>query len=373
MRDKFRAVESELNATYLERREVVRGLLVGLLARQHVLLIGPPGTAKSALAEDLCSRIGGRYFRWLLARTSTPEELFGPVSLKALEQDSYRRVVSGKLPEASVAFLDEIFKCNSAVLNTLLPTLNERLFFNDGTPMQVPLEMAVGASNELPEDREELAALWDRFMLRYVVGYLRDKRAFERMLTGGKAPQTRTTIEPRDLAAAQAEVRSVDVSRIIPQVATLRGKATELHVPVSDRRWKAALELLRANTWLEGRDKATDDDLEILAPAMWQEPGQIVQVRQAIMAMANPLDQEALTLADEASEVYQIAMAAGDEEASAKGAEANAKLKRIAQRLDSLHEEATNKGRDTGRIMDTLRQVTAWNKEVVAKCLGVAI
>ena len=187
MRDKILKIEAELNQTYLERREVVRGLLVGLLARQHVLLLGPPGTAKSALAEDICSRIGGKYFRWLLARTSTPEELFGPVSLKALENDSYRRVTSGKLPEADIAFLDEIWKCNSAVLNTLLTVANERLFFNDGAPVQVPLQMLVGASNELPEDREELGALWDRFLLRYVVSYVKDPRSFEKLLAGQSA------------------------------------------------------------------------------------------------------------------------------------------------------------------------------------------
>ena len=154
MRDKFLAIESELNAIYFEREEVIRGLLIGLLTRQHVLLLGPPGTAKSMLANDICSRIGGRYFHWLLARTSTPEELFGPISLKALEADSYRRVTTGKLPEANIAFVDEIFKCNSAVLNSMLSVLNERLFFNDGAPVEVPLQMAVGASNELPEDRK---------------------------------------------------------------------------------------------------------------------------------------------------------------------------------------------------------------------------
>lgn len=108
MKTKFKAMEKELNDLYFERREVIRGLLVALLARQHILMLGPPGTAKSALAEDLCGRIGGQYFRWLLARTSAPEELFGPISLKALQNDSYKRVTAGKLPEATLAFADEI-------------------------------------------------------------------------------------------------------------------------------------------------------------------------------------------------------------------------------------------------------------------------
>jgi MoxR-like ATPase len=372
MRNKFLSIEKELNSAYLERREVIRGLLVGLLARQHVLLLGPPGTAKSALAEDICSRIGGRYFRWLLARTSTPEELFGPVSLKALENDSYRRVTSGKLPEADIAFLDEIWKCNSAVLNSLLTVVNERLFFNDGQPVQVPLQMLVGASNELPEDREELGALWDRFLLRFVVSYIKDPRSFEKLLAGAGA-DGRTTITAQELAQAQAEVQQVDISKVIRHIATLRQKMFELNIPVSDRRWKQSLDLIRAHAWLEGRAQAAEDDLAILAAALWQEPGQIVQVRQAIMALANPLDQEAQDLLDQAMEVWQNAMQAPDEKASSVGAEANAKLKKIAKRLEELQREAQAKGKSDARIAEALFQVIGWNKEVVAKCLGIQI
>lgn len=372
MRDKFLRIEQELNETYLERREVVRGLLVGLLARQHVLLLGPPGTAKSALAEDICSRIGGRYFRWLLSRTSTPEELFGPISLKALENDSYRRMTAGKLPEADIAFLDEIWKCNSAVLNALLTLVNERLFFNDGAPTQVPLQMLVAASNELPEDREELGALWDRFLLRYVVGYVKDPRSFEKLLAGAGA-NGRTTITKEELAQAQAEAAQVDVSRVVRHLAALRQKMIELNIPVSDRRWKQSLDLVRAHAWLEGRAQAIEDDLAILTAALWQEPGQIVQVRQAIMALANPLDQEAQDLLDEAMEVWQAAMQAPEEKASGAGAEANAKLKKISKRLEELQREAQAKGKSDARIAEALFQVIAWNKEVVAKCLGIAI
>lgn len=375
MRNKFIQIEQEMNRSFFERREVVRGLLVGLLARQHVLLLGPPGTGKSALVEDLCRRVGGQYFRWLLARTSTPEELFGPVSLKALENDSYKRVTTGKLPEATVSFLDEIFKANSAVLNSLLSVLNERLFFNNGTPTQVPLEMCVGASNELPEDREELGALWDRFLLRYVVGYIRDQRAFEAMLAGQDPAGQRTTITGEELAGAQAEVRQVDLSRAIPQVSSLRQKMGEMNIPVSDRRWKQVLDLVRAHAWLEGRAQATDDDLVILAPVLWQEPGQIAQVRQTIMGLANPLDHKAQDLLDQATEIYQAALMEVEKEegASKAGMEANAKLQRITKLLEKLAEEARQKGKSDTRITEALEKVIGMNTEVVKRCLGVKI
>lgn len=373
MRNTILKIEKELNDVYFERREVIRGLLVGLLTQQHVLLLGPPGTAKSMLANDICSRIGGQYFQWLLARTSTPEELFGPISLKALEEDSYRRVTAGKLPEANVAFIDEIFKCNSAVLNTMLSVLNERLFFNDGAPANVPLEMAVGASNELPEDREELGALWDRFLLRYVVDYVKDPQNFEKLLTAEDNGAAVTCLKKNELKRARAEVDAVDISGIVSGVRELRREIGKLNIPVSDRRWRQALSLIKAQAWLSGRDVATDDDLEILTPALWIEQGQIPQVRQAIMSVANPLNMEAADLLDQAMEIYHEARFADEEKSTALGTEANAKLKRINHRLAALAKKAESAGKSTDRIEEAQLRVTTWNKEVVQKCLGIEI
>src|SRR6476646_691222 len=140
-------VRTELVAAFPERETVIDGALAATVAGEHVLLLGPPGTGKSALVRALAAVFQGRYFEALLTKFSTPEELFGPISLKALEQDRFERVVAGKLPEAEFAFVDECFKANSAILNSLLTLINERVFHNDGQPVKVPLVTMFGASN----------------------------------------------------------------------------------------------------------------------------------------------------------------------------------------------------------------------------------
>src|SRR5512144_3093913 len=132
-------LRADLSGSFPERRDVIDGALAAVLAGEHVLLLGPPGTAKSALARAIAQAFGGSYFERLLTKFSTPEELFGAISLKALEQDRFARVVTGKLPEAEFAFIDEIWKSSSAILNSLLTLVNERVFHNDGQPVACPL------------------------------------------------------------------------------------------------------------------------------------------------------------------------------------------------------------------------------------------
>jgi len=371
LHSQFLALEQDLATQHLERHAVIHGLLLGLLARQHAVLLGPPGTGKSRLVRDLAARIGGRHFEWLLTRMSTPEELFGPISLQGLERDQYYRLTTGKLPEAETAFLDEIFKGSSAILNALLGILNERVFHNGGQPQPVPLQMAVGASNELPEDREELAALWDRFLLRFVVEPLRDDAAFTAMLTLPGRPTPAVTVTPAEVAAAQAACAQIPVTPALPTLAALRRALAQEGVVASDRRWHDAVAILQAEAWLRGQAAVTDDTLGVLADVLWDTPDQRPLVARTVLQVVSPYDREAQDLLDDAYAAYQQAIHAPEEEQTTQGVATNTALRKTAKALMELAERARQAGRPSVRAEQGLQQVAQWGEEVLRQCLKV--
>ncbi len=277
-----------LSEGVVERDRVLRVSLLGAIAGENVLLLGPPGTAKSLIARRLAGVFqGARYFQYLLTRFTSPDELFGPVSLRQLkENDEFSRKISGYLPTAEVAFIDEIFKASSAILNSMLTIINERLYFNGAQVVQVPLLVMVAASNEIPAE-EELVALYDRFAVRLDVHPISDVENVLRMLRHpepsgdwGVPEALRLTLD--DVHAVRAGARNTTLSPAVERVLvrvkrgvdelTDRAPDDAWRYYVSDRRWRQAMRLLRAAATISGRDVVHVVDCGLLRHCLWNRP-----------------------------------------------------------------------------------------------------
>ena len=367
--EKLKKIRDELRQTFLERADLIDGALAALLSSNHVLVIGPPGTAKSMLADELCRRIeGADYFQWLLTRFTTPEEIFGAVSLKALEQDDYRRVTSRKLPEAHIAFLDEIFKANSSILNALLTLINERLFHNGKEIARVPLLTLFGASNELPEE-EELTALYDRFLVRFVVNYIVEDFRFLRMLESQAQPE-RTSLNFAELTEMQKQVRDVSVpSHVYRSIADIRRELNKKSIQASDRRYRQSISLLQAHAYLEGEKEVHEKNLFFLEHVLWRDPGEHEQVRNTIRELILGYEEEITELLYESREIRDSAQRpweTSDEQARAL-IEFHTKLRNILVKVDQIIEKAKRLGRAVDRVGSVRQEIEQIQKEMLER------
>ncbi|QDE93471.1 AAA family ATPase [Myxococcus xanthus] len=276
----------------VEREAMVELVALSAVAGEHLLVIGPPGTAKSEAVRRTARVLGGSYFEYLLGRFTEPSELFGPVDLRKLREGIVETETQGMLPEAEVAFLDEVFLGSTAILNTLLGLLNERTFRRGHTRMRCPLRVCVGASNALPED-ESLAAFADRFLARIFVEPVPDPR-LEELLAGGAslwgdADAHVTSLESLDVVAQAA--READLSGVRPHLAHALRTLRAAGVALSDRRAVKVQKLIAAAAALAGRRTPGTADLWPLVYAVPTKEAQALArdvLRDVLAGTENP-------------------------------------------------------------------------------------
>lgn len=289
IKERISLLLEEMNRGVYEKEVEVGLSLLAALAGESILLLGPPGVAKSMVARRLKKAfVNARAFEYLMSRFSTPDEIFGPVSISRLkESDTYERVVDGYLPTADVVFLDEIWKAGPAIQNTLLTVINEKLFRNGNTEIKLPLKLLVAASNELPVQGEGLDALWDRFLIRVISTCVKREETFYQMLLDEEVEENdgvgKWQITDEEYRLWQEEIVRVTVPMTILACITeirqglgkveVQGSEVHRNVYVSDRRWKNIVRLLKASAFVHGRTEVTLPDLLPVYHCLWSEPG----------------------------------------------------------------------------------------------------
>lgn len=320
MKAKLQQLQSTLSKGLVGRDEIMKSALLGVIAGENTLLIGPPGTAKSMLARRVSEAIRQDetqdYFEYLLTKFSTPEEIFGPLSISELKQDRFQRNTLGYLPSVKIGFLDEIFKASSSILNALLTILNERKYHNGTQSVDVPLQSLISASNELPIGQEELSALYDRFLIRRFVSYVGQEQLsnlFDLPKIEAVDEQQRLTVD--ELKQIREQAKNVQFSNDVRQAIKNIWKECESafkedkNEQLSDRRFVKVLHLMRISAITNGRNAVDFSDILLLKDCLWNNPDNQEKILHIIKTELKKYDK----LVDDVDSAEQLAVRTDDE------------------------------------------------------------
>jgi MoxR-like ATPase len=387
---KMRDINDELKSELVEREVEIDLMLRSIIAKTNMLAIGDPGTGKSLAINSFMSHIeGATMFELLFAKDTPTEQVLGPVSLAALERDEFQRITQGKLPEAHMGFLDEIFKANSTVLNALLKIINERRFDNNGHSMDVPLWSVIGASNELPgSDRDDLRAFRDRFGVTKIVEHVRTSdgltQVIEGQLTrnaGGTVASNHTTLTVADIETIQAASTQVTVpAKVVKALTELRARAESEDLRISVRRMFEGVKMMQAAAVLSDRTEVSTEDMRVYEHVLWTDPEDTGKSYELTLEYAGAVAKKAAKLKAEFEE-QQRALNDLQSEMPTDGSVPETELmgnigrvsnmlKKLDERVSSAIDTATEDGHDTGDLENVKGDVEA-ARESVKKLLGI--
>lgn len=378
---KVQALRKEARLHLVEREEEIDIAIMALFSKSHAFFYGEPGIAKSLLIDTLYKMISGLddndYFNLLMMKSTTREDVMGPLSLTLLDQDRYYFMPDGYLPVAKFAFLDEAWKANAAILNALLWITNERKYRNDGKVTTVPLHSMFIASNEVPND-DSLRAIYDRFPLRKIVNPIMEPGAFIRMMKmEDETPNQVISWDEVELGTEQAS-QVVIPDHVYDALMELKLELKEAEVFPSDRRFKTCNKMIRVSAWMKGQTEADVEDLQCLRFVLWNDVPEFERVERLCLARSNPIDIEIMDVGSgltglSAEAERAIADTADKQVRLAKGSELYAKVNEARDELVAINERLEKAGKTSAKMEPVSGQLFTLSNRILTKLFGTNV